>query len=119
MPPDGRQQDEVKRQAEAAHLGQLRQAIGQPVDARRWVQRARMRAHGVGGFDGDDVIATLCEPRGVAAGTCANIEDRGAWRGEQIEKRLVDFFECKRFVLVDQLVCVLLVVENGRHQARW
>jgi hypothetical protein len=78
-----------------------------------------MRAHGVGGFDGDDIVATLCEPRGVAPGPCADVEDGGAWRGEQIEQRGVDFFEGERFVLVDQSVCVLLVVENGRHQARW
>lgn len=70
-------------------------------------------------FDRDDIIATDRKPRGIATGACANVEDRGTRRGEQIEKRCVDFFECERLVLVDQLECVLLVVENGRHQARW
>lgn len=45
------------------------------------MERAGAGTHGIGGFDGDDVAAAGCVPRSVALGTCADVEDRGAWRG--------------------------------------
>ena len=80
MHPDRREQDEVEGQAEAAELDQLRQGVGPLMNARRRMQRARMVAHGIGGLDGDDIIATGREPRGVATSSrqCARSDCNAA-----------------------------------------
>lgn len=111
--PDGGQQDEVEAQAEAAHVREVRQAVGQPLDPARRVFCARVGEHGFGWLDGHDVVSLCREPRRVPAGTCADIEDRAARRRQYADQVRVNVLKRQRLVLSNQPSCVLFVIGDS------
>lgn len=97
--PHGRQEDKVESETQAPDLGELGQAVGQPVDPRRPVQRTSVGSHCIGRLDGNDIVAIRCKPSSIATRACANVKDRRARLREQIEQCRVYVFKRQRFVL--------------------
>src|SRR6056297_2344736 len=75
------QQDEVELVIEGVHRLQGREAVVDPLDARRGMMGLGLFAKGVGRLDSDYLVALFGKPGSVAPGAGSNVKDQklGGW----------------------------------------
>src|ERR1700742_1570541 len=107
MHPDRAEQDQVERFATASHEVEVGQAVVEPFDAGRRMQRHRGLPHRLRWLDGNDVMAIAGEPRRIAPGSGANIQN-AAWRGRyQMQHRPVRIQAGEALIAPEKLLRLL------------
>ncbi len=103
MHPDRREHDEIERLAACQHGMQMRQAVIEPFDAGRPMQRLSVRAQFVGRLDRDHAMSHRRECRRIAPRARTDVQDAAGRIRYQMKGWTVDVREVDAFVALIQL----------------
>ena len=102
MHPDGGQHHEVEGFAAGSQSCEIRQAVVEPVDPRRGMQRHGRQAHRIGRLDGNDGMPAAGKPRRIAPGARTDVEHTARHRRNQMQHGPVRVGEGNAFILPEK-----------------